>query len=222
MNKKIINVLMFTAGAAIGSGVTWYVMKARYERILQEEIESVKETWAHMNQNDLDGDVSAEEYFDDVEDIEDAVEEIYAEEDDFDESDMIDYAQISSRYRTSEKKVDDADNTDNDGEGEGDCDFPYINGPYVIDPSDFADGDHDYDCHCLTYYADGVLANDWWETLDIDETIGREALEHFGDVVEDIVHVRNERLKADYEVSRDPRNYADLIANDPLLSAHEN
>lgn len=218
MNKKIINVLMFTAGAAIGSGVTWYVMKTRYERILQEEIDSVKETWARMNQNDSE-DVMSED--DEVDEIDESVEEDCAEEEDFDESAMIDYSQIASRYKTSGKKVDDTDDADNDGEGEGDGEVPYINGPYVIDPSDFADGNYDHDCYCLTYYEDGVLANDWWETFDIDDTIGQEALEHFGDVVEDVVHVRNERLKADYEVSRDPRNYADLVANDPLLAAYE-
>lgn len=212
MNKKLINVLLFTAGAAIGSGVTWYVMKTKYERILQEEIDSVKETWAHMNR------AESHDETEDIEDIDDTVEddsEEYAEEDDFDESAMIDYSQIASRYKTSGKTVEVTDETDNDGEGEGDTDFPYINGPYVIEPSDFADGNFDHECHCLTYYDDGVLANDWWETLDIEETIGQEALEHFGDYVDDIVHVRNERLKADYEVSRDPRRYADLIANDP-------
>lgn len=214
MNKKIINMLMFTAGAAIGSGVTWYVVKTRYERILQEEIDSVKETWARMNQNDSMADES--------EDIENDDAEETVEEIDFEKSDMIDYSQIASQYTSSGTKAGDSDNIDNDEEGEGGADeVPYINGPYVIDPSDFADGDYDHDCYCLTYYEDGVLANDWWETFDVEETIGLDAIEHFGDVVEDIVHVRNERLKADYEVSRDPRNYADLIANDPLMSAHE-
>ena len=37
------NVLIFTAGAAIGSAVTWKFVKTKYERIANEEIESVKE-----------------------------------------------------------------------------------------------------------------------------------------------------------------------------------
>lgn len=215
MNKKIINVLMFAAGAAIGSGVTWYIMKTRYERILQEEIDSVKETWAYMNQNSED-DTSEEE----TDEIEVGAEDDADEDDAFDDSEMIDYSKIASQYKTSGQKVEEASETDNGKEGEGDADFPYIDGPYVIDPSDF--GEFDHDCYALTYYADGVLANDWWETFDIEDTIGEDALEHFGDVVEDIVHVRNERRQADYEVSRDPRNYADLVANDPLMAAHDN
>lgn len=37
------NVLIFAAGAAIGSAVTWKFVKTKYERIANEEIESVKE-----------------------------------------------------------------------------------------------------------------------------------------------------------------------------------
>ena len=43
MKCKFINVLVFAAGAAIGSAVTWKVVKTKYERFAQEEIESVKE-----------------------------------------------------------------------------------------------------------------------------------------------------------------------------------
>ena len=37
------NVLIFAAGAAIGSAVTWKLIKTKYEQIANEEIESVKE-----------------------------------------------------------------------------------------------------------------------------------------------------------------------------------
>ena len=37
------NVFIFAAGAAIGSAVTWKFVKTKYERIANEEIESVKE-----------------------------------------------------------------------------------------------------------------------------------------------------------------------------------
>ena len=43
MKSKFINVLMFAAGAVIGSAVTWKIVKDRYERVIEEEIESVKE-----------------------------------------------------------------------------------------------------------------------------------------------------------------------------------
>lgn len=45
MNNKVFGVFTFVAGAIIGSVVTWKVVKTKYERIAQEEIESVKEVF---------------------------------------------------------------------------------------------------------------------------------------------------------------------------------
>ena len=48
MNSKITNVLFFAAGAAIGSVATWKILKNRYERIVQEEIDSVKNAFNEL------------------------------------------------------------------------------------------------------------------------------------------------------------------------------
>ena len=42
MNTKIVGALAFLAGAAVGSVVTWKVVKTKYDQIIQEEINSVK------------------------------------------------------------------------------------------------------------------------------------------------------------------------------------
>lgn len=203
MKKTLCNILLFTAGAVVGSLVTWKFVKTRYEQILQEEIDSFKETYTLcMNHRDDSEDEGQNES--DVD-----------ETDDEDDPDMINYAALAGKYGRTSEKVD-----ENDEEGEGDASVPYINGPYVIAPEDFADGNYKHNLCCLTYYADNVLADDWWEVLDIEETIGQESLEHFGDYVEDVVHVRNERLEIDYEVTKDPRNFADIVATDPLMRAY--
>ena len=46
MNKTIASLIAFTAGGAIGSAVTWIFVKKKYEKIAQEEINSVKEVFA--------------------------------------------------------------------------------------------------------------------------------------------------------------------------------
>ena len=46
------NLLIFAAGAAIGSVVTWKILSARYEARLQEEIESVKESFADLHNDE--------------------------------------------------------------------------------------------------------------------------------------------------------------------------
>lgn len=51
MNSKITGFLMFTIGAAVGSVVTWKLVKTKYERIAQEEIDSVKEVFSRRKNN---------------------------------------------------------------------------------------------------------------------------------------------------------------------------
>ena len=46
MNNKVINVLAFSVGAAIGSVITWKVVETKYKKIAQEEIDSVKEVFS--------------------------------------------------------------------------------------------------------------------------------------------------------------------------------
>ena len=43
MNNTLSKILIFAAGAAIGSAITWKFVKTKYEQIANEEIESVKE-----------------------------------------------------------------------------------------------------------------------------------------------------------------------------------
>ena len=45
MNNNIKNIFIFGAGAVIGAVASYYVTKTKYETILEEEINSVKETY---------------------------------------------------------------------------------------------------------------------------------------------------------------------------------
>lgn len=208
MKTTLINVFLFTAGAAIGSLVTWKLVKTKYERIAQEEIDSVKETWARKNRENDDSDHVG------MENPEDEDEEEEFDPADIDPAVMTDYTALTRRY------TEPSSNGRNEEGGGDDPVDSAIPGPYVIEPSEYGNGNFDHDLYCLTYYADHVLADDWWQVLDIEETIGEEALEHFGDYAEDVVHVRNERKRADYEVVEDIRRYAEVIAENPLAYAH--
>lgn len=207
MNCKFINVLMFTAGAAIGSVVTWKVVKTRYERIAQEEIESVKEAFAEyfVNNDDASVDEVSEDDEDrpssssrqiNWEDYEDLDEDDSAEEDEYqaDEADREEYARITSYYTNEEG-------------GAEDMDKHIGRAPYVIDPDEFASLDN-WKTVSLTYYADDVLEDEKYRIINNrDELIGPKALTTFGEYEEDSVFVRNERLKTDYEILKDYRTY---------------
>ena len=45
MSKSMVNILIFAAGAAVGSLATWKFVETKYKRIAQEEIDSVKEVF---------------------------------------------------------------------------------------------------------------------------------------------------------------------------------
>lgn len=47
MSNAVKYAFVFTVGAAIGSAVAWKLSKTKYERIAQEEIDSVKEVFAN-------------------------------------------------------------------------------------------------------------------------------------------------------------------------------
>lgn len=85
-----------------------------------------------------------------------------------------------------------------------------IEKPYIISPNEFGDFD-DYDQISLTYYSDGILADDEDEIIDnTDEIVGADFASHFGDYEDDSIFVRNDRLKCDYEILRDYRSWSDI------------
>lgn len=90
-----------------------------------------------------------------------------------------------------------------------------VDRPYVIQPSEFGEFD-DYEKISLTYTADGVLLDDMNEIVDdIEETVGEDSLEHFGEYEDDSVYVRNDAKKCDYEILLDQRNYQEIFETKP-------
>ena len=84
-------------------------------------------------------------------------------------------------------------------------------GPYVISPDEFGEL-YDYDPTTLILYADGVLAyEDGVKVKEVDDIVGIESLNTFGKYEDDTVYVRNEAMKADYEIIRDEARYSDLF-----------
>lgn len=172
--------MIFAAGAAVGSLITWKALKDKYEKRAQEEIDSVKEVWSKKEKTDPEEEPETDSANPNL--VNTITRNLGYQ--------RTDYSEISRPERESEKK-------------DMDC-------PYVIPPENF--GDSGYDTISLIYYKDEVLADDMDELVeDIDERIGSESLNHFGEYEDDVVFVRNDILKADYEISRDNRRYSDVV-----------
>ena len=90
-----------------------------------------------------------------------------------------------------------------------------VNGPYVISPEQFGENE-DYEKISLTYYADQILADENDEIIeDVEEMVGFESLNHFGEYEDDSVFVRNDAKKCDYEILLDQKLYSDVINEMP-------
>ena len=176
MNRNVCAAIAFVFGVATGAAVTWKVVKTKYERIAQEEIDSVKEVFGKR--------FEPKKF--EPKKFETGVVEEYKE--------VITDCGYSAEPNT--KKGDEA-----------------VDLPFVITPDEYGDFD-DYDLVSLTYYADGVLTDSADEPIlneDLDDFVGRDFANHFGEYEDDSVFIRNDRLKIDYEILRDLRTYEDVV-----------
>ena len=194
MNNKVIGIFMFAAGAAIGSAVTWKLVKTKYEQIAQEEIDSVKEVYAKKT---LKYEHTSEPIA--------KVEKVEESEDGL----KVEATLLKPDIREFAAKW----------AGEGYTNYSKINQeqeekemeenkPYVIPPDELGESDG-YDFVSLTYYADGVLVDDWGEVID-EDVVGAESLTHFGEYEEDSVFVRDDKNRVEYEILRDTSKYVDI------------
>lgn len=170
MNNGITKFLVFATGAAIGSVVTWKIVKTKYEQITREEIDEIKAYYKQRCHLPEKGEI---------------------------ESDMTEYVNhIQEMGYSSEETIE---------KGEPET----MSKPYVISPDEF--DENGYETISLTYYPDGILVDDMGEIVDdVDDVVGTDSLNHFGEYEDDSVFVRNDERKVDYEILLAPRNYSDL------------
>lgn len=216
MSDKLSKVLIFVAGAACGAAVTNYLVKSKYEQLVQEEIDSVKETYARMLANKSDEDDISE----DTETMEAKKKAEVAKE----KPSIIEYAAMLQKqgytsYSDASESSDSNDEEEYEDEESEEEEYEEeeqesaIDKPYVIAPEEFGEYD-DYEEISLRYYADGILTDDQDELVeDVEETVGFDSLNKFGLYEDDSVHVRNDRLKADYEILRSTSRYSDVRKN---------
>ena len=194
MNNKTINFMIFVLGAAVGSVVTWKYVEKKYEQIAQDEINSVKEVFSKR----------VAEFTEDTEEVQ--IKADHAKE----KPNIIEYAarlrkQGYTNYSDIEVKEEEPMSVDK---------------PYVIAPEEFGELD-DYDTISLTYYADQILADDNDEIIeDIEDVVGFDSLNSFGEYEDDSVFVRNDRLKCDYEILLDQRKYSDVVIRSQQMQPH--
>lgn len=193
MSNRSLFSLGFIIGAASGATVAWYLLKDKYETLAQEEIDSVKEVFARREQEMKDETVKRNV----AEGIKDS---------DRTKPDLKEYAEQLKKNgytRYSDLSADDGGVSDKQTK------------PYVIPPEQFGDNE-EHEQISLTYYADGVLADENDEVIeDVEDAVGIDSLNHFGEYDDDSVFVRNDARKCDYEILLDQRTYSEVAEEMP-------
>lgn len=189
MNKSII---AFLLGAGIGSVIAWQLTERKYaEWASPEDIDEIRKVYAkdHVRQ-------AANEDSDSEEQICKKARN---------KPDVEAYADLIRKHNYSNYSKADAIKD----EGHKD------DIPYVIPPTEFGEFD-DYSRIELTYYEDGVLADELDEEVeDADDIVGEDFASHFGEYEDDSVYIRNDSKRSDYLILKDNRKFADVVKNQP-------
>ena len=208
MNRKIINLIIFTVGAAFGSAVTWKIVKDKYEKIVQEEIKSVKEVFSDRfnSSNEEASSEESDEEMPEEDPVSDCRKICWEELEDLDPSELEEEEYQADYAGTVVSKYEDIANIYKEG-GADNMPTSDPREPYVIEPIEFGELD-DYKTFELTYYEDGILEDEDYDIVkNPEEILGPYALGSFGEYEDDSVFVRNERLRADFQILKDYRTY---------------
>lgn len=185
--SKFKSFVIFSFGAAIGSAVTWKYLKDTYEQLAQEEINAVKEVYTRKEKNETI--------------------KVDTKPNMKNNSEMMEYATKLNK----EKHMDYSH-----GSAVEESENQEVDKPYVISPGEFGELGDEYTRISLSYYTDGILADENDEIIeDVDEIVGEDFADHFGEYEPDSVFVRNDRLKCDYEILIDQRNYSEVVKSKP-------
>ena len=188
MNNTLNKIMIFSAGVAIGSVVTWKLVKTKYEQLAQKEIESVREAFEANETKE----VAKEEVVEDLEEPDESEKDA--------ELKQYKATLMGAGYLAEHDELLNKEEV-----------YDNMDRPYVISPDDYGDPDVGYDTESLDYFeGDGVLTDSFGEVIEnVDELVGADFANHFGDYEKDSVFIRNDEMEVDYEILRDYRSYSE-------------
>ena len=199
MNRKLSNVLLFTAGVAVGSLVTWRYFKSKYEVVEDEIEEKTEEPEGETETEDEDPEVSESKMS-------------------YKKPPLKEYVKmVEDNGYVPKTHMEEVEEEIANGEF-GDKD---VYEPFIIRPDEYGEL-HAYETLSLNYYADGVLTDELDNPIeDVESLVPADFADHFGEYEDDVVHVRNDNLECDYEILRDLRKFTDVVGEYPYPTEDE-
>lgn len=190
MNKALY-FLSFAVGAVTGGLISWRVTKKKMSKIVDDELASIHKIYSK--------DAAAEK-----------LKSITPEKPDTKE--YIRQMKQSEEYEQKVRDMEYKNPIEDKGPVSGEVK------KYTIPPEQFAELS-DYGTETLYFYKDGYLVDENEDTLtkeDIEKYIGFESLNTFGEYDDDVVYVRNDIMKRDFEIILEESNWEDIPKPDPV------
>ena len=199
MNRKLSNILLFTAGVAVGSLVTWRYFKSKYEVVEDEIEEKTEETEGETETEDEDPEVSESKMS-------------------YKKPPLKEYVKmVEDNGYVPKTHMEEVEEEITNGE----WDNKDVYEPFIIRPEEYGEL-HAYETLSLNYYADGVLTDELDNPIeDVESLVPADFADHFGEYEDDVVHVRNDNLECDYEILRDLRKCSYVVGEYPFLTEDE-
>lgn len=237
--KSVVgNILLFATGLGAGYAVGYFITKKRMEKVIDSEIQSVKDAYAPFRKEGVYAtpESAVEALIPEVEEESEAVDQVIDDQ----EYDLEDPNVVTKNLwrdyqnpEADEKPEDDgrqvSDEFDTTSQGEPQAEpmedvveeldiMPPRNPdkPYLVTVGQFMTDDiHPDDKISLLFFeGDDTLMDDRESVINnVEEMVGEANLHQFGigSTDRNAVYIRNEKMQCDFEVIRDLRNYTEVI-----------
>ena len=197
-------VIGFVVGLVIGSVLTYHGLKNKVEAEIDKEVDKIKDFYKDQLEK------QQAEYFEKEEYLKSKV--AVAEDKGSIVSKVINMKNVEKFEEKQNDETKDEVGSEETTTGAFEIledDIIAQDKPFVIEEDRV--GEYiSYDLISLIYFSDGVLTDDWEVPVENpDETVGKEYIEYF-ETGEDVVYVRNDKLKCEFEITRDLRTYEEV------------
>jgi len=218
MQKQIIShVLVGVGSAALGTGVTYVILKKRIQQLADEEIASVKAAYQKaepvvepaaehlqkLQEERAEVEKEIQEYTEDIEDL--GYKQVT-------DADMVDNTPEGAEPLKVENRVKRYLVTDQVIPAA--IEEPSATRPYIIREEQYHDEYQHFEKHSITFFEedDTLAMPDDRPVEDVDAMVG-DALTRFGEGSndKDIVYVRNQVQRTDYEIIRNKNSFGVMV-----------
>lgn len=229
MNKQLLtNIAVGVGSAGLGAGVAYFFTKRKIFRLMDEEIEKVRDHYRLVRKDDYDtpeqmvhanrvfNDVVQQQGYNPMSDVDGLAPDV--QELDEEEEAPEETRNIFERIADHEAEYQESTQPD--------ISLParIPNKPYIISYEEFMEDD-DYTKVSVSYFEEDETLCDERDQLipDIMGTVGKENLDYFGALSEqeDIVLVRNTVLGVDYEILRREGTFSEKVLGIPNWDGHD-